>query len=285
MRIILSILILTFSLPGFSQEHRSKLRQGNNAYKQGNFSEAEKLYEESFEKDVSYNKAEFNSGNAKYKKNDFIEAGNTFGLQAEKLEGRNEKAAAYHNQGNSMLGSYLMAKQLSEGQQNPDTLQMLQDAAMGALKQSEAAYKNALRNNSTDDETRYNYALVKKLLEQEMSQSDQGGGDQGDQDKEDEGKQQEQEQDQNQEKSDQEQQQNNGEEQESDSKQEDEQDQKGDKEEGDKEGENSDSAPKTLSKKEAEQILEALKNKEQMLHQEMKKKKKPSKAIKIEKDW
>ena len=29
------------------------------------------------------------------------------------------------------------------------------------------AYKNALKNNSYDDETRYNYALAKKLLENE----------------------------------------------------------------------------------------------------------------------
>ena len=32
------------------------------------------------------------------------------------------------------------------------------------------AYKNALRNNPEDEETRYNYALAKELLEKEQEQ-------------------------------------------------------------------------------------------------------------------
>ena len=35
------------------------------------------------------------------------------------------------------------------------------------------AYKNALRNNPTDDETRYNYALAKELLEKEKQEQEE----------------------------------------------------------------------------------------------------------------
>ena len=42
-------------------------------------------------------------------------------------------------------------------------------------------YKNALRNNPQDEETRYNYALAKELLEKEQQQQDNKEQDQQDQ--------------------------------------------------------------------------------------------------------
>ena len=39
--------------------------------------------------------------------------------------------------------------------------------------QAVEAYKNALRSNSEDDETRYNYALAKEFLEGDKRQNSQ----------------------------------------------------------------------------------------------------------------
>ena len=52
-------------------------------------------------------------------------------------------------------------------------------------KEAVEAYKNALRNDPTDDETRYNLALAKKLLE---DQQQEGGDDGDDKNKEDQNK-------------------------------------------------------------------------------------------------
>ncbi len=52
------------------------------------------------------------------------------------------------------------------------------------------AYKNALRNNSEDEETRYNYALAKELLDKEQEQQNQDQNEQQDQnDQEDQNEQ------------------------------------------------------------------------------------------------
>lgn len=87
------------------------------------------------------------------------------------------------------------------------------------------AYKNALRNNPADEETRYNYALAKELLENEKPPEEQEQDDKKDQDQQDKDQEDEQEKDQDQE-GDQE------------NKDEQDQDQKGDEgDESDKEGE------------------------------------------------
>ena len=58
------------------------------------------------------------------------------------------------------------------------------------------AYKNALRNNPADDETRYNYALAKELLEKEQQKQDQNQDDQQqDDDQNDDDQKEDQEQD------------------------------------------------------------------------------------------
>ncbi|NND77906.1 MAG: hypothetical protein HKN39_06955 [Flavobacteriales bacterium] len=267
-----------------SQIHKRYLRQGNKAYADSNYAAALHYYNNSFDTASTYNKAQFNLGNAQYRNMDFQGSMNSFAMQAEKSIDKKEKAYAYHNLGNSYLAQYQMASKMAE-QASPDTAQMLAQAGFNYLKESVEAYKNSLRNNSTDDETRHNYALAKKLMEQMQSESKGGGENDQNQEQEDKQQEQEKEQDQNKNKEEKEQQEQNREQQEGENEKNDEQEQKGDKEKGDEEGEHGETDPKKLSKQDAEKILEALKNKEEKLHQKILKKKKPSKVIKIEKDW
>ncbi|MEM7163351.1 MAG: hypothetical protein AAF487_13025 [Bacteroidota bacterium] len=264
------------------QEYKSKLRQGNEAFERGYFNAAEQLYSESFEMEPSYNKAEFNKANTLFKKKNYNEAVQAFDLQTQKLESNEEKAKAYHNLGNSQMAHYFECKSYSSQVQNQDTAQMLMQRAMDALQKSEQAYKNALRNQSTDDETRYNYAIAKKLLEQEMSEN--GGGGNGDQDDQEKENKEEQENQEKEEKNKQEEE-NKDKSEEKEEEQENQNNKQEDQEKGENEEQKKNQEPKTLSKEEAEQILEALRNKEQKLHQKLNKKKKPTKALKIEKDW
>ena len=50
------------------------------------------------------------------------------------------------------------------------------------------AYKNALRNNPADDESRYNYALAKKMLEDEQNKNDEEPQDKDQKDKDQQNK-------------------------------------------------------------------------------------------------
>src|SRR5690606_32512448 len=52
-------------------------------------------------------------------------------------------------------------------------------------QQAVEAYKNALRNNPYDDETRYNYALAKQMLKDNQQNNDNQQDDQKNQDKQD----------------------------------------------------------------------------------------------------
>ena len=55
-------------------------------------------------------------------------------------------------------------------------------------KEAVEAYKNALRNNPSDDETRYNLSVAKICAEEQQKQEDQNKDDKKDQDKKDENK-------------------------------------------------------------------------------------------------
>ena len=127
------------------------------------------------------------------------------------------------------------------------------------------AYKNALRNNSEDDETRYNYALAKKFLEGDKRQNSQNNNE-----SEDEKKDKSEDQKENKE-------QDKNSDQDSDSKNEKPKEQ--DKNEEQDQGGG-------LSKQQMENLLEAVNNIEKDLNQKLKSgKKKVQTTKKAEKDW
>tara|TARA_B100001057_G_scaffold433936_1_gene463183 strand:- start:519 stop:935 length:417 start_codon:yes stop_codon:yes gene_type:complete len=127
------------------------------------------------------------------------------------------------------------------------------------------AYKNALRNNSEDEETRYNYALAKKFLEGDKRQNskDKDNSEEEKKDKSDDQKE------------------NEDQDQASDKNSESEKEkpkEKDDKKEDDQGG--------GLSKQQMENLLEAVNNIEKDLNEKLKSgKKKVQTTKKAEKDW
>ncbi|MCZ2276607.1 MAG: tetratricopeptide repeat protein [Bacteroidia bacterium] len=118
------------------------------------------------------------------------------------------------------------------------------------------AYKNALRLNPKDDDTRYNLAYAQKILkEQEQNQQNEKNKDQQDNKKNDQNQKEQEQQNQ--------QQQN----------QQQPKDQSGDARKPDQK----------ISKEEAEQILEALKNNEKEIQKKLNKKE--GQRIEVEKQW
>ena len=179
---LFSLLLLLCSGSVFAQKaERKNIREGNNLYQSEKFTEAEIAYRKSLEVNPRSSEGTYNLGNALYKQKKFPEAAEQYQLiagQAEKMvetpEGRARLAEIFHNVGNI-------------GMQNKE------------YAKSVEAYKQSLRLNPKDDETRYNLALAQKLLQdQQNQQNEDQNQDQNEDKKEDQDKQDQQQQNQDQ---------------------------------------------------------------------------------------
>jgi len=250
-------LILVFMANSVTAQDNVKsdktIRQGNKLYKEKNYDAAELKYSEALEEIPTSEKCLFNQGSTYYQQEKFEEALQNFEITAEMFEDPVRKANAYHNIGNTWFKS--------------------QD-----LEKSIEAYKNALRLNPGDEDTRYNLAFAQNMLQQQNPQNQD---------------QQQQEQEEEKEKN-QEQQQQQGEneqgQQEQDQQQQDQEQQQ--QESGEQQGEDADEQngqpvpqPSRLSKEEVQRILEALAIDENKVQEKIIKKKTKSNTLKIEKDW
>lgn len=216
--------------------------------------------------------AKYNLGNAYYNEAKNDEAMTRFQQAADVAQSKSDKHSAYHNLGNT----YMNAKKYQEAVD---------------------AYKDALRNNPTDDETRYNLALAKEMLEKNPPKG--GDGDNKDQDK-------------NQDKNDKDQENKDKKDEEGKEKEGDEGDDKEDKDEGDqkdeeKKGDNKEEQgkpdkpnkgekdkkdqkqqqpqPGQMSPQQIKNLLEAMNNEEKKVQEKINAKKQKGARVKSEKDW
>ena len=141
--------ILTIKI-GFSQNEKitNYIYEGNKNSQTEAFVEAEKSYRKALSLSPEKPEALYNLGNTHFLDKQYDEASQRF-FQTQKFATTKEaKHLAFHNMGNV----YMQKKE---------------------YKKAVEAYKNGLRNNPSDDETRYNYALAKKLLENEKPPEEQ----------------------------------------------------------------------------------------------------------------
>ncbi|MDG1804323.1 tetratricopeptide repeat protein [Flavicella sp.] len=122
---------------------RSFVREGNALYEAEKYGDAAIAYKKATAQAGTYFKSSFNLGNALYAQKNYKEAVPQYELAATGTENKLEKAAAYHNIGNA----HLQEKEYSK-----------------AIE----AYKKSLRNNPSDDETRYNLAFAREKLKQQQ---------------------------------------------------------------------------------------------------------------------
>lgn len=218
---MLIILVLILILPGMVQaQERRNLRQGNKLYRDEKFNDAEIRYRRSLEENPQNIKGMFNLGNALYRQGRFEEAAEIFGGLSQFAPGEREKAFAYHNLGNTHLQSQKYAESVE-------------------------AYKNALRINPDDEQTRHNLAYAMRLLQEQPPQDQEGDGN--------EDQEQEQEQEQNQDQPEDQQQQQ--------------------------------PRPDQISPQDAERILDALNQKEQNVQEGMKREQTQRAPVRQEREW
>ena len=136
--------------------------EGNEQASAEVFDEAEMYYRRALSKAPEKPEALYNLGNTHFQGQDFEEAKQRYFQTQKFAQNKSSKHYAFHNMGNVFMKQKDYAKAVE-------------------------AYKNALRNNPEDEETRYNYALAKELLdkEQEQQQNQDQNDQQDQQDQED----------------------------------------------------------------------------------------------------
>lgn len=240
---ILIFLFFQFAI-GFiyAQQPYKQIKSANKLLEENKFNEAEILFRRALESDNPWVKqAMFNLGNSLYKQENFKEAEKFYSdLLNNTSLSNNELSQTWHNKGNSQL------------QQKK-------------YKESIESYKNALRLNPKDDETRYNLSYALRMLQQQEQQNQDNQDNQDNDDNQD--KQDNQQQDSDQDKN--------------DDNQNDNKEQEQNKEKND----NKQADPKQMSKEDINKMLNALSTKDKNTLQELREKEKPTSSRKTDKDW
>ena len=261
----IALLTLTFS---FAQEKDKALQKSNDFVYEGNtlvsddFIAGEKEYRKALSKKPSNTKGAFNLGNAYYETGNFDEALLRHIEAANLATTKAEKHKAFHN-----IGNTLMQKKM--------------------CKEAVEAFKRALRNNTTDEETRYNLVVAKECAaEQQKNEDKNKDKDKKDKDKEDEKKDEKKDEE---EKKDENKDEGDKDKKEGDDK-EDENGKPKDEKDNKKDGKPDNKKPQQpqpgkLSPQQVKNLLEAMGNEEKKVQAKINAKKAKGKKVKAEKDW
>lgn len=224
------IFLIFTSTSAFAQKaERNYIRKGNRFFKDSVYVDAEINYRKALDANPKSTIAMFNLGNALLEENKLQEAMKQFANAAQLEKDKGRKAQMFHNMGVIFHSQKEYTKAIE-------------------------AYKESLRNNPKDDETRYNLALAQKM-------------------------QKEQEQ-QNQNKQDQSQQQQNSHQDKKDKKQEQSQQQQNQQQPPEIEKKES-----QMSKENVEQLLNSVMQDEQNTQDKVKKQQQVIQEKRLEKDW
>lgn len=183
---IATMLLLLMVVGAHAQSDRDYVRQGNKQFRAGKYAEAEVDYRKAVEKNGKNAQAVYNLGNALLAQRKDSAAIEQFQAAAKLETNSRRRSYAYHNIGVICQGRQMFGEAIE-------------------------AYKEALRNNPNDDETRYNLELCKRQQKQQQQNQQNQQKKQNkdnkdnkdknkDQDKQDQQKQQDKEQQQKQDK-------------------------------------------------------------------------------------
>ncbi|MCU4155762.1 tetratricopeptide repeat protein [Carboxylicivirga sp. A043] len=241
---ILLLSAFLFSLVNVNaQDERRFIRSGNSHFTDSAYLESEIEYRKALDKTGDSFEGQFNLGDALYKQEKYNNAIDQFQILAGVETDPQRLSEVYHNIGNSYF-------------------------AMQKYQESIEAYKNALRNNPEDHDTRYNLIAAQKMLQQQQQ----------DQQNQDQNKDQEQQQEQNKE-----QQQKNQEQQQQEQNKDQQQEQNQDQQQNQQQKQQQ-QPEEQMSKEDAQRLLNAIQQDENELQKKLQKAK-AAKQTKTEKNW
>ncbi len=235
--ILFSVFLLLAAGASAQKAERDYIRKGNRLFNDSVFVDAEVNYRKALEVNPKSTVSMYNLGNTLSQQQKFQDAMEQYASASSIEKDKMKLAQIYHNMG------------------------VLFQAGKDYAKAVEA-YKMSLRNNPTDDETRYNLALAQKMLKDQ--QQNQQNQDQ-DQDKnKDQQQKQDQKQDQNQDKQN---------------------DQKKDDKKDQQQPPKSEKQDNKMSKENAEQLLNSVMQDEKDVQDKVKKQQQVLHGGRLEKDW
>ena len=231
-------------------EYESFIKKGNISFEE-NLVLSEQNYRKAISVSPEFIKGQYNFSNNLYD-NEYYDEALLNQLEASKYAKTTaDKHVIFHN-----IGNILMKKKM--------------------CKEAVEAYKNALKNNPKDDESRYNLALAKDCAKEDENEKESESED------EDEDKEKDKEKDQNEDQKDDKDQQGDEEKENEDQKE-------NNKEDNDQNGDDKskDEKPKEkkLSPQQIKNILEAMNQEESKVQEKMNAKKLKGVKLKNEKDW
>lgn len=240
--VLYGLLVTSFLAKAQEKEADKNLPQGNETFAEKKYAEAEAEYRISESKNQKKAIASYNLGNAIYRQNQPNEAKYHYAKALSNAKNKADKHRIYHNLGNILM----KAKDYS-----------------GAVE----AYKNALRNNPGDDETRYNYALAKKFLKDNPPKKNDDKSKDKKNQKEDQKKNKDQQDNKDKDKN------------------KDQKDQNKDQKDKDQNGNKPQQQPGGVSKQRLQNLLDAVNNEEKKVQDKVNKQKVRTNPKKAEKDW
>lgn len=238
-KIVLINMLVLASLMVMAQKERKYIREGNKSYEKANFQNAEVAYSKALKEPKLLFDANFNIGDALYEQEKYPEAFEQFSSLKDMAKDSQHQSKLFHNVGNTLL------KQKK-------------------YKESIEAFKQALRVNPNDMETKYNLAYAQKMLEEQNKQEQNQQNKKKQQDQKDQQNNQDKNQNKDQNKQNQDKQQN----------------QKDDKQQNQQQQQQP-----QLSKEDAERLLKAIANDEKKIQEKVKEKQAKAKHKKTTKEW
>ena len=177
MKKILLFCLLTVSVIGASAQRsdRSYVRKGNRMFEDSLFIKAEENYLKAVDINPELNEGYFNLGNAYIAQQKPNEAVEQFRKVANTLEGR--KKELMNDPSASVKELERCKEDLAKTYHNTGVVYHMCEEYDKAVE----SYKQALRNNPNDNETRYNLILAQRMLQNQQQDQQQQQQDQQDQ--------------------------------------------------------------------------------------------------------
>ncbi|WP_026754586.1 tetratricopeptide repeat protein [Sediminibacter sp. Hel_I_10] len=277
MKSTISLLLLFLSVFVFGQDKEAEKREqlslkkansyvydANELIDADNYISAEKEYRKAISEQPTNVAGTYNLANAYYEKGNYDEALYRLEQASKNATDKSERHKAFHNMGNILMKNKM-------------------------CKEAVEAFKNALRNDPSDDETRYNLAVAKECAQEQQGKDDQE--EKNDENKDDENKDKDKKEDD--EKKDDKKDQGDQDKKEGDDKKDEDQkpqDEKDNEKKGNPDDKKEDQAkpkpqPGQLSPQQIKSLLEAMNNNEQKVQEKMNAEKQKGVKVQTEKDW
>ena len=178
-KLIYTLLLLLLALPALAQRYpeRRQVRKGNRAYEKEHYEEAASRYRRALEEAPESWEARYNLASSFYRTEQYDHAAELLAAVAQDtLRTPAERSEAYYNLGNVHFSRQKLSESLD-------------------------AFRSALRLNPEDEDAKFNFIYVKRMMQEQENQQnqDQQNQDQQNQDQQNQDQNQNQQNEQNQE--------------------------------------------------------------------------------------